>query len=63
MRDAASEQPVADAPTVHEVAGYVLAEELGEPPGALIDNVQPDVRGITWWNGNDPAWRDYRRYS
>jgi hypothetical protein len=53
---------IEQGPTVEEVAGYVVAEELREPPGALIRNVQPDDRGITWWNGNDPAWRDYQRY-
>jgi hypothetical protein len=53
---------VEHGPSVQEIVGYVLVEELGEPPGSLIGNVRPDDRGITWWNGNDPAWRDYRRY-
>lgn len=53
---------VEHGPSVQEIVGYVVEEELGEPPGRLIESVQPDERGITWWNGNDPAWRDYGRY-
>jgi hypothetical protein len=55
-------RPIEPGPSTTQIAGYLLVEELGEPPGSLIDDAQPDERGITWWGGNDPAWRDYSRY-
>jgi len=53
---------VEPGPSIQQTVGYVVVEELGEPPGSLIENVPPDERGITWWDGNDPAWRDYKGY-
>jgi hypothetical protein len=49
-------------PSIAQLVGYILTEELGEPPGSFVEDVSPDARGITWWNGNDPEWRDYDQY-
>jgi hypothetical protein len=49
-------------PSISQLVGYILAEELGEPPGSFVEDVSPDARGITWWSGNDPEWRDYDQY-
>lgn len=41
------------------VVDYVLMQELGEPPGSLVEGVVPDEDGITWWHGDRAEWRDY----
>ena len=45
----------ADQP-LSRVVGQILDAELGEPPGRLIDGVEPDESGIVWWRGEPREW-------
>ncbi len=49
--------------SVNVMAGQILDAELGEPPGAMLDGVDPDANGIRWWEGEPPEWwkRDLKR--
>lgn len=38
------------------VVGQILEAELGEPPGGMLDGVEPDENGIVWWHGEPPEW-------
>lgn len=44
---------------VKQIALYVLIEELGEPPGLMVENSVPDADGVRWWEGHPPEWREY----
>jgi hypothetical protein len=45
----------ADVP-LDDMIGKILDAELGEPPGALVEDVEPDSDGITWWQGEPRQW-------
>ncbi len=45
---------------VSRVVDQILDAELGEPPGRLIDGVEPDENGIVWWHGEPAKWWRWR---
>lgn len=34
----------------------IVASELGEPVGRMVEGVEPDSDGITWWEGEPREW-------
>jgi hypothetical protein len=34
--------------------------EMGEPLGSLYESLQPDAKGVMWWTGNLPEWKERR---
>ncbi|WP_408895760.1 hypothetical protein ACJ5H2_12675 [Nocardioides sp. R1-1] len=42
--------------SVRDVVAQILNAELGEPPGGMIEGVEPDDDGIVWWHGEPRAW-------
>jgi len=45
----------ADLP-LSAVVAQILDAELGEPPGGMVEGVEPDSDGITWWEGEPREW-------
>lgn len=43
--------------SIDGIVDHVLVEELGEPLGAMEDELSPDDAGVMWWTGDKPEWK------
>lgn len=43
--------------SIDAVVDHVLVGELGEPLGAMEDELVADKDGVMWWAGDTPEWK------